>query len=44
MFETTYEGGIKVTVNYSGDAFEPEGGTKVPARSYIIEQEGGENQ
>ena len=43
VFETTYEGGVKVTVNYSGDVYETEAGIPVPGRGYIIEKEGGEN-
>ena len=43
VFETTYEGGVKVTVNYGSDVYETEAGTPVPGRGYIIEKEGGEN-
>ena len=41
VFETTYEGGVKVTVNYSGEPFETEAGA-IPAHAYRIE-EGGES-
>ncbi|MBR4333589.1 MAG: hypothetical protein IKP72_12990 [Clostridia bacterium] len=40
VFETTYEGGIKVLVNYGGNVFETED-RSVPAHSFII-QEGGD--
>ena len=41
VFETTYEGGLIVTVNYSAEPFETEAGT-VAAHAYRIEKEGGE--
>ncbi|MBR4502712.1 MAG: hypothetical protein IKP22_12650 [Clostridia bacterium] len=40
VFETTYEGGIKVLVNYGSNDFEAEGGS-VPAHSFIL-REGGD--
>ena len=40
VFETTYSGGLRVTVNYGSDAYETETLT-VPARSYLLESEGG---
>ena len=43
VFETTYEGCVRVTVNYGSDAYETEAGAAVPGRGYIIEKEGGEN-
>lgn len=42
VFETTYEGGVTVTVNYSAEPYETETGT-VAAHAYRIEKEGGEN-
>lgn len=43
VFETVYEGGVRVTVNYGGDAYETEAGTAVSGHGYVIEKEGGEN-
>ena len=42
VFETAYSGGVRVTVNYSGEAYEA-GSVTVPAGGYIIEKEGGDN-
>ena len=42
VFETAYEGGVTVLVNYSAEPYETETGT-VAAHAYRIEKEGGEN-
>ncbi len=42
VFETTYEGGVTVIVNYSAEAYETEAGT-IAAHAYRIDKEGGEN-
>ena len=42
VFETTYAGGVKVTVNYSAEDFDAPSGP-VPAHDYIIDKEGGDN-
>ena len=43
VFETTYEGGVRVTVNYSGEPFETEAGT-VEAHGCLLVKEGGETK
>ena len=42
VFETTYEGGVKVIVNYSGEPYETEAGT-VEAHGFLMAGEGGDN-
>ena len=38
IYETTYEGGIRVTVNYSGDPYELETGAAIAPGEYLLQR------